>query len=42
MKCGRKLNRGKGYTRTITALYRAMKRLNIKFYKGMEIYFQFI
>ena len=32
-----KLKREKGYTRTITALYRVMKRLNIKFYKGMNI-----
>lgn len=32
-----KLTREKGYTRKITALYRVMKRLNIKFYKGMEI-----
>lgn len=27
----------KGYTRKITSLYRIMKRLNIKFYKGMNI-----
>lgn len=32
-----KLKREKGYTRTITALYRVMRRLNIKFYKGMQI-----
>ena len=32
-----KLIREKGYTRKITSLYRVMKRLNIKFYKGMEI-----
>ena len=32
-----KLKREKSYTRTIVALYRVMKRLNIKFYKGMEI-----
>ena len=32
-----KLKREKGYKRTITALYRVMKRLNIKFYKGMNI-----
>lgn len=32
-----KLAREKGYTRKITSLYRVMKRLNIKFYKGMEI-----
>lgn len=32
-----KLKREKGYTRTITALYRVMRRLNIKFYKGMKI-----
>ena len=32
-----KLKREKGYTRTITALYRVMKRLNIKFYTGMNI-----
>ena len=32
-----KLKREKGYTRTIIALYRVMKRLNIKFYKGMNI-----
>ena len=32
-----KLKREKGYTRTITALYRVMRRLNIKFYKGMNI-----
>ena len=29
-----KLFAEKGYTRTITALYRVMRRLNIKFYKG--------
>jgi transposase InsO family protein len=33
----RKLKCEKGYTRTITALYRVMKRLNIKFYKGMNV-----
>ena len=32
-----KLKREKGYTRTITALYRVMRRLNIKCYKGMNI-----
>ena len=32
-----KLKREKGYKRTITALYRVMRRLNIKFYKGMNI-----
>ena len=32
-----KLKREKGYTRTITALYRVMRRLDIKFYKGMNI-----
>lgn len=32
-----KLKREKGYTRTITALYRVMRRLNIKFYVGMNI-----
>ena len=32
-----KLKREKGYTRTIPALYRVMKRLNIKFYEGMKI-----
>ena len=32
-----KLKREKGYTRTITALYRVMRRLNIKFYTGMNI-----
>lgn len=32
-----KLKREKGYTRTIPALYRVMRRLNIKFYKGMNI-----
>ena len=32
-----KLKREKGYTRTITALYRVMRRLNIKFYKRMNI-----
>ena len=32
-----KLRRDKGYTRTITALYRVMRRLNIKFYEGMKI-----
>jgi len=32
-----KLKRDKGYSRTIIALYRVMKRLNIKFYKGMNI-----
>lgn len=32
-----KLKREKGYTRTITALYRVMRRLNIKSYKGMNI-----
>ena len=32
-----KLKRKKGYTRTITALYRVMRRLNIKFYKGMNV-----
>ena len=32
-----KLKRDKGYKRTIIALYRVMKRLNIKFYKGMNI-----
>lgn len=32
-----KLKREKGYTRKITSLYRVMKRLNIKFYKGMNI-----
>ena len=32
-----KLKHDKGYKRTIVALYRVMKRLNIKFYKGMKI-----
>ena len=32
-----KLKREKGYSKTITSLYRVMKRLNIKFYKGMKI-----
>ena len=32
-----KLRREKGYTKKITSLYRVMKRLNIKFYKGMNI-----
>ena len=32
-----KLKREKGYTRKITSLYRVMRRLNIKFYKGMNI-----
>ena len=32
-----KLKREKGYKRTITALYRVMRRLNIKFYRGMNI-----
>ena len=32
-----KLRREKGYKKTITALYRVMKRLNIKGYKGMNI-----
>ena len=32
-----KLKREKGYSKTMTALYRVMKRLNIKFYKGMNI-----
>ena len=32
-----KLKREKGYRRKITSLYRVMKRLNIKFYKGMNI-----
>ena len=32
-----KLKREKGYTRTITGLYRVMRRLDIKFYKGMNI-----
>ena len=32
-----KLKREKGYIRTITALYRVMRRLDIKFYKGMNI-----
>ena len=32
-----KLKREKGYKKTITALYRVMRRLNIKFYKGMNI-----
>ena len=32
-----KLKRKKGYTRKITSLYRVMKRLNIKFYEGMNI-----
>ena len=32
-----KLKREKGYTRKITSLYRVMKRLNIKFYEGMNI-----
>ena len=32
-----KLKHDKGYNRTIVALYRVMKRLNIKFYKGMKI-----
>ena len=32
-----KLKREKGYTRTIPALYRVIRRLNIKFYKGMNI-----
>ena len=32
-----KLKREKGYTRTITGLYRVMRRLNIKFYEGMKI-----
>lgn len=32
-----KLKREKGYTKKITSLYRVMKRLNIKFYKGMNI-----
>ena len=32
-----KLKREKGYKRTITALYRVMRRLDIKFYKGMNI-----
>ena len=32
-----KLKRERGYKRTITALYRVMRRLNIKFYKGMNI-----
>ena len=32
-----KLKREKGYKRKITSLYRVMKRLNIKFYKGMDI-----
>ena len=31
------MNREKGYTSKITSLYRVMKRLNIKFYKGMNI-----
>ena len=32
-----KLKREKVYMRTITALYRVMRRLDIKFYKGMKI-----
>ena len=32
-----KLKHDKGYKRTIVALYRVMKRLDIKFYKGMKI-----
>ena len=32
-----KLKRKKLYTRKITSLYRVMKRLNIKFYEGMNI-----
>ena len=32
-----KLKREKGYTRKITSLYRVMRRLNIKFYEGMNI-----
>ena len=32
-----KLKKEKGYTRTITALYRVMRKLNIKFYEGMNI-----
>lgn len=32
-----KLKSEKRYTRRITALYRVMRRLNIKFYKGMNI-----
>ena len=32
-----KLKREKGYKRTIVALYRVMRRLNIKLYKGMSI-----
>ncbi len=32
-----KLKRDKEYSKTITSLYRVMKRLNIKFYKGMKI-----
>ena len=32
-----KLKREKGYKRTIVALYRVMRRLDIKFYKGMSI-----
>ena len=32
-----KLKKDKEYKRTITALYRVMRRLNIKFYKGMMI-----
>lgn len=32
-----KLKREKGYTKRITSLYRVMRRLNIKFYQGMNI-----
>lgn len=32
-----KLKRDKGYTRTITGLYRVIRKLDIKFYKGMKI-----
>lgn len=31
------IKRDKEYSKTITSLYRVMKRLNIKFYKGMKI-----
>lgn len=32
-----KLKREKGHSKTMTSLYRVMKRLSIKFYKGMQI-----
>jgi len=32
-----KLKQEKGYSKTMIALYRVMKRINIKFYKGMNI-----